>query len=446
MIEPPAFNFLSLGNGNSDRLSSSIVPHPLRRFANKKLYGRISNRHRSKLNKPSPSRSSNRQRLQKWHSIYSRAKRGSPARNSVSGRRLCNTQSWTETSPNRPELEASSFSLSSSLLPSTPARKSQWESNISLDENENGIGRDSQTPSPIRNSPSYGRRTRRRDDSSRNKSHATSPVREFQSNPQPSSNTETCVRFEKYDSAGKDDTTIDVELMEKLRSGPKGQRYNKTLGAIYVKTLELQEFNGYVKIGYTGRSMKSRDSDVSPKGKNGTVKDEVDVTPGAQSRFLNAYHAEQIVHLELHNHRYNLIDFDKGKEYVRTEWFMVDVDEAHRIIDKWRQWLIREKPYYDNGKLTEFWNMRISQKNSHDAYKKTRHKSLHERWNSLLNPTWWERTHYKLVVGWGIIWMCWTKHRLFSSFCLVIFSYFMLSTIWSLSLILLVLLVNGQLA
>jgi T5orf172 domain len=440
IIEPPAFNFLSLGNGNNNRAKGSILPKTLRKLANKKPYSRISNRYRSKQKKLSPTRAVNRQMLQKWPSVYSTSRRrsstGTQFPSNYSRPSLSSSSSPLTLTPSKNRATTPSPSPLREPL-STPSRNSRSSSDIFLDRNNIDIDNDTEIPSPIRNSPSFGRRAQRGDDNSHQGSNLPSSIHNSLSNPQLLSQKTIEKHFEKYNSKNEHDSTIDIKLMKMLHNGPKGERHNRVLGRVYIMTND--EDNRYVKIGWTSGSIEARENGISPGRRYGNVQNEADITPGGQSRFYNSYHAEQIIHQELYSCRHKFAKTKSGK----TEWFEVNVDEAKTIVNKWRQWLIKWKPYDRNGQLKPFWKMRIEQAEAHDPYNEAKHKNLHLRWNKILNATWWDISLYRITVGWRMICVCWTEHKLPSSVFVIILLYSVLPIlIWALTLTLVGLVAN----
>lgn len=256
------------------------------------------------------------------------------------------------------------------------------------DDNESPV-----TPSPIRNSPSYGRMSRRRDASLSATTVASSSL-------YPELPTETSTNFKPYWPETKEDSTIDTELIDKLREGPKGEVRNSELGRVYTAAMEGE--NGHVKIGWTKQGVQRRMNGLNSPRSNEKVYHLVDKTPGAQSRFLNAFHAEQIIHLEL----YNLRRVEIGRN--QKEWFEMDMKEAHQVCHKWRNWFMKWKPYDENQQLKEFWREHLDLMGTEDAYNADKHGCLHERWTAFLNPSWWDKTSYKIRVTWRTIHQWWT--------------------------------------
>jgi hypothetical protein len=190
----------------------------------------------------------------------------------------------------------------------------------------------------------------------------------------------------------KDDSTIDRDLIHKLRTGPKGEVKNSKLG--YVYTAVMKGETGHVKIGYTEQEIEQRMTGLNSPKEYERIYDEPDTTtPGAQSTLHNAYFAEQIIHLELYNFRRKAVVARN-----QTEWFETSIKEAHRVCHKWRKWLIQYKPYDENQQLTEFWTERLGLMSENDPYDVAKHGCLHDRWMDFLNPSWWDKTSYEILI------------------------------------------------
>jgi hypothetical protein len=66
---------------------------------------------------------------------------------------------------------------------------------------------------------------------------------------------------------------------------------------------------------------------------------------------------EKLVHAELYNFRYKR----PGKTLSpagTTEWFLVDTQEAIRVLHRWREFL-RQDPYDESGQLKKEWKARL---------------------------------------------------------------------------------------
>lgn len=410
VIQVPTLSLLSFSSNNTSS-GQSALPKPINKVVKKKLYKRTTARtspNSSSLHRSSSSKSSSpyRNRRYKRRTLYHKDG-AKPSLGGFFNRRK--PRESTATTPSSTKSVVSpvagtanrSISTSSStrVQISTPDRESaytpQSEGNPIIigsddDDNENPI-----TPSPIRDSPLYGRKSRRRDANSSATTVASS------SSLYPELPTGTSTNFVRYHSEAKDDSTIDRKLIDKLWKGPKGDVRNSTLGQVYTAAMEGED--GYVKIGWTEQEITQRMTGLNSPRRSGRIYDVADtLTPGAQSRLFNGYYAEQIIHLELYNFRRRAVDRNQ------TEWFEIGMGEAHQVCHKWRKWFIQCQPYDENRQLTEFWRKRLYQMETWNPYNAAKHGSLHDRWSVFLNPSWSDKTSYEVLVTWRKICKWWT--------------------------------------
>lgn len=408
VIQVPTYSLLSSSSNNTPS-GQSALPKTINKIVKKKLYKRTTTRTSpisSSLRRSSSSKSSSpyRNRRHKWRTIY-HEDGAKPSLGDFFNRRksrkstdttLSSTRSVVSPLVGTPKRSRKANSSTQGQI-STPDRKSphnpQSEQNLVIIESDDDDIENQITPSPIRDSPLYGRKSSQRDIGPSATTVTSS------SSLYPRLPTGTSTNFVPYDPKPKDDSTIDSELIGKLREGPRGEVNNHELGQVYTAAMEGED--GHVKIGWT-RDIDKRMAGLNSPKKYARISNVPDTTPGAQKRFLNSYHAEQIIHLELYSFR--------RIEVVRnqTEWFEMDMKQVQRVCRKWRNWLTQYDPYDENQELTEFWRNRLYQLEIYDAYDVSKHGCLHDRWNTFLNPSWWEKTSYEILTTWRIICKWWT--------------------------------------
>lgn len=412
VIQVPTLSLLSSSSNNTSS-DQPTLPKTINKFVKKKLYKRPTTRtspNSSSLRRSSSSKSSPpyKNRRHKRRTLYYKDGAKSSFGNFLDRGKSRKSSSSTDTTPSSTRSVVSPVAATSNRSTSTisstrrqrstPNRESldtpQSEQDLFIIESDNDDNENPITPSPIRDSPSYGRKSKRRDASS------SATILASSSSLYPQLPTETSRNFVCYHPNTKDDTTIDSELIDKIRKGPKGEVWNRKLGQIYTAVMEGE--TGHVKIGWTEQEIQQRMTGLNSPKRSKRIYDEPDTTPGAQSRHRNCYFAEQIIHLELYNFRRRAVERND------TEWFERSIKEAHRVCRKWRNWLIQCKPYDENQQLTGFWRERLEQMASYDPYDVAKHGCLHDRWMDFLNPSWWDMKSYEILITWRKINDWWT--------------------------------------
>jgi hypothetical protein len=110
-------------------------------------------------------------------------------------------------------------------------------------------------------------------------------------------------------------------------------------GFIYL--YEVEGNKGFVKIGYTGRSVDTRHDEWS-FACNRKSKTLYPIPPQSTELVPNARRVEALCHAELRHRRRRF--YCKGCLVQHIEWFEVSVEEAIAVIEKWSAWM-RTNPY-----------------------------------------------------------------------------------------------------
>ncbi|KAH8787352.1 T5orf172 domain-containing protein [Hyaloscypha sp. PMI_1271] len=168
-----------------------------------------------------------------------------------------------------------------------------------------------------------------------------------------------------------------VDNMWKAWSGAPGKLPRSPAteddGYIYIFRSKSDAFPGpkYVKIGKTKQKPEKRKDQW-----RGTCKfDFVHVEDENDKRFLHYHKVERIVHAELYNERRKYKcnkcnKCNKGKRFHHLElgegsvlptptehgeWFEVSEEKALEVVNKWRDWVIKNEPYRPDGTLHARW-------------------------------------------------------------------------------------------
>ena len=131
------------------------------------------------------------------------------------------------------------------------------------------------------------------------------------------------------------------------------------VGYIYLFK-DTERAPGYVKIGRT---------DKDPSIRQGEIADKCGVKPTSiRDPHLNAFkhfkYLETIIMIALHNRRMTytctLCPTPPRTHTTHQEWFHISDEDALEEVQFWRSWILNEKPFRDDGSLTDFWRWRVS--------------------------------------------------------------------------------------
>jgi hypothetical protein len=160
-----------------------------------------------------------------------------------------------------------------------------------------------------------------------------------------------------------------LRLIRRQRAKPAAV---STLKHGYVYIFKSDRFPGHVKIGST---VKAPDSRIKEWGTACEFKT-IQVTDKNDRAFRFCRIVEQIVHAELYNerkifycdrckmkHRFTMAEREKGageteldvRPTEHGEWFEISETEALEVVNKWRDWMIHQKPYKEDATLRSCW-------------------------------------------------------------------------------------------
>ena len=109
----------------------------------------------------------------------------------------------------------------------------------------------------------------------------------------------------------------------------------------YVYLYEVEGNKGFVKIGYTGRSTKTRHKEWSFDC-NREAKVLYPIPAGSAMKVQNARRVEALCHAELDHRRIRI--YCRGCVKQHIEWFEISPAEAIAVIQKWSKWT-KNNPY-----------------------------------------------------------------------------------------------------
>ena len=130
------------------------------------------------------------------------------------------------------------------------------------------------------------------------------------------------------------------------------------MGFLYIFTYTKVNFEGKIKIGYTGKSIDSRLEKWAECGQG---------NPTLLASFDNVRHPERVevlTHFELLEHWYaqRWCEFHRQ---AHIEWFKTDTETASSICRLWSQWMECANPYDRRGYLRAFWKDIVEFLNMH---------------------------------------------------------------------------------
>ena len=161
-------------------------------------------------------------------------------------------------------------------------------------------------------------------------------------------------------------THIFFPLLQKpLFSKHPLSKFNQDQGFIYI--FKSLKYPGYVKIGKTKQTPEERISDWKTKCKFTChhIKDEND------KRFQYYGIVELLVQAELWNERRKFkcpkcktkhrLELGKSKNTEHGEWYGITEAHALQVVEKWRNWVVTQRPYRHDGVLRDVWKWKHNQ-------------------------------------------------------------------------------------
>ena len=208
-------------------------------------------------------------------------------------------------------------------------------------------------------------------------------------------------------------------------------------GYIYIFKSKPDAFPGskYVKIGMTKQTPEKRIREWRSKCK--LEFEFIHIEDAKDKRFLHNRAVERIVHTELYNERRkykcNLCghkhDLELGaKDARRTptehgEWFEITEEKALEVVNKWRDWVIKNEPYRPDGSLRTRWEWKCKAASfwmngteadwiawrEFNSVENFRYVSLHlKNWLEKIIPPLWEILMARgAIFGLALIWYFW---------------------------------------
>lgn len=119
-------------------------------------------------------------------------------------------------------------------------------------------------------------------------------------------------------------------------------------GHIYIFKVLKDDFEGFVKVGYTHRGLEERMKEH--RKCYGRIED---VYPDKKNRYFvpHVKRVERLIHAELAPYKFTLQSCPKkGKHGTHGEWFRIESDDARKVVEKWVKWMDSD-PKRDDGKV-----------------------------------------------------------------------------------------------
>ncbi|KAL5349839.1 hypothetical protein ACLOAV_004873 [Pseudogymnoascus australis] len=196
------------------------------------------------------------------------------------------------------------------------------------------------------------------------------------------------MEFEQYDEI-KSPADIKIAILNVILQEDKKHTLDKEKGSVYIYKLDSSE--GHVKIGKSKQKHGLRVKQWAQSCKLPFER----IFDLNDKRFLHYGIVEKLVHAELSNERKTYqcgaCKRKGGRQSEDTkvdhaEWFEVKESDALEITERWRGWLVHQKPYSKDGALRRIWvwkHGQLSEANTVD----------YERWVVL---TWSDWSEYSL--------------------------------------------------
>ncbi|KAK0508377.1 hypothetical protein JMJ35_009461 [Cladonia borealis] len=166
--------------------------------------------------------------------------------------------------------------------------------------------------------------------------------------------------FESYDQGKLPVTKITNNVFNLLL---KDLGMSKDPNQGYIYALSMEGYKGYVKIGYTKRSIATRVTDIQR-----CVPYKLDVFNKNDYHLVPNYErVEELIHEELRKERrqfpctvcpLNKIATGTGCPKMHDEWFEISEAKASEVVDKWRKWMWSDP--YCQGQLRPTERLKIA--------------------------------------------------------------------------------------
>ncbi|KAL9120130.1 MAG: hypothetical protein Q9187_003312 [Circinaria calcarea] len=174
--------------------------------------------------------------------------------------------------------------------------------------------------------------------------------------------------FERYHEENMQPNSINNELFRQIRRRELEKKVdagnilpsNTDLGYIYIFT--LPSCPRFIKIGMTIQVPKDR---VSQQKYH--CKQPYNIVEDPHDKPFRGYGAvEKLIKVELHNLRRKFVcgkckTTNKQVAREHGEWFEISEEKALEVVERWRQWMVKGKPFDSNGVLTPFWVRRYEE-------------------------------------------------------------------------------------
>ena len=200
-------------------------------------------------------------------------------------------------------------------------------------------------------------------------SHPESPKRMPDLHPD---ETRQCTRLEHMHPIKKNKNDLKNEILRLIRRQKSKPAAASTLKHGYIYIFKSDRFSGYVKIGSTVEAPDTRIKQWETKCKFKAIR----IVDQYDTAFKFCRIVEQIVHAELYNeqrkfycyecnmaHRLKMTDKKMAtggtgldlRPTEHGEWFEIPESKALKVVNKWRDWVIHQQPYREDGTLLSSW-------------------------------------------------------------------------------------------
>ena len=191
--------------------------------------------------------------------------------------------------------------------------------------------------------------------------------------------------FQSYSDKSVEDLQVSQDLLHYIGRKRKAAKSKKIENG-YIYAFVIPTVPGFVKIGMTKEPPQKRINNQSARCK--LVYQLIYDHQGKS--FPHFAIVEKLIAKDLQNYRRKFTcsnckrpHAEKGTEH--GEWYEIDEEAALRVIEKWRQWIVKYAPYTPDQRLHAYWA---------DAVSKGLMKPGGVKWPEWLDPAEYDRVRY----------------------------------------------------
>ena len=153
---------------------------------------------------------------------------------------------------------------------------------------------------------------------------------------------------------------VNEDVLKGLRTFGERHQEPSERGSLYI--LSHPHDQRFVKIGYTAGPSRSR-----LRGQRQACRELFEIVHDPrQRRFAGAKAVDDVLKRALHKRRYRLacpacsrVERVDGRVREHWEWYRLPQHEALNMVETWRGWIERCRPFDEKGRLSMYWSWRL---------------------------------------------------------------------------------------